>query len=300
MPWKKGQKLKFVHENDAPPPVADIFADHKQALGVPLVHASYRAYAAFPKFLEMHWQAVRPAVERRELFQLGERLRADAFTRMHSYFTLPDLCHDLEDMRFSEGARRELTEVADLFHYYDALLMLILSAQLQAFDTRTGALPRVAAPAPPLPYRFEHAPVRVGEESAPGPIRKLYDDIKRTLALPFVNTEYQAFARWPDFLAAYWKVMRPIVQSPLYAECQYAVRETAWALAREFPQPLELSVSRLTDADISDDDVATIVRITELFVKNFSCLLLNVAAAKIGLEGGTQAPAHEASPTRAA
>ena len=95
--------------------------------------------------------------------------------------------------------------------------------------------------------------------------------------------------RWPDFLAAYWQVMKPVVQSPLYSECQWALRDTTWEMTRELPARIELSCEQLTDAGMSDDDVATCVKITELFVKHLSGMVLNIAAAKIGLEGGTVA-----------
>jgi hypothetical protein len=82
------------------------------------------------------------------------------------------------------------------------------------------------------------------------------------------------------------------------------VRKTAWGLVQELPYPVELTVSQLRDADIGDDDVAALVRITETFVNILSGLVLNIALAKIGLEGGNlgrpQAPPIEAVPQHAA
>ncbi len=33
------------------------------------------------------------------------------------------------------------------------------------------------------------------------PTRAVYEDIKNILQLPFVNTDYRAFARWPSYFA---------------------------------------------------------------------------------------------------
>lgn len=300
MPWRRGNKLKFVRGKDAQGRTAEIYEDIKSTLGVPLVNVMYQAWAAYPAFLDLHWRAVKPALESQQFYRLGDRLRADAYTRTHNYFSIPDLCHQVEDLRFSTGAREELAEAVELFHYSDALLMLIVCAQLQAFDTHSTRPWEAAAPA--LRPVFERRPVLIEEEMAPGPVKKIYEDIKRTNGCPFINTEYRALARWPDFLSAYWQLLKPMMQAPMYAECRYAMRETAWSLAREVRFASDVSVSQLSDAGMEDEDVAALVRITEMFVKNFSGLLLNIAAAKIGMEGGTakiEQP-QEYTPSRAA
>ena len=282
--------------------VAEIYLDIRHRLGLPLVPLVYQIYAAYPLFLELHWNAMRPLVETEDFFRLADRVRADGYTRAHSYFRLPDLCERVEDLRFSTGARQELTATVELLHYKNSLLLLLMAAQLQAFDHVVGR----EAPAEPASARPESGPtpVLVDEERAPAPMRRIFEDLKRTSDVPFVIPDYRALARWPDFLSAYWQVMKPVVQSPLYSECQWALRDTCWEMTRELPAKLELTCEQLTDRGMSDDDVATCVKITELFVKHLSGMVLNMAAAKIGLEGGTvAAPAlvrGEEMPTRAA
>ena len=53
-------------------------------------------------------------------------------------------------------------------------------------------------------------PIFVDEEMAPAPTRKIFDELKRTFGMPVVNSDYRALARWPDFLQAYWDVLKPI------------------------------------------------------------------------------------------
>lgn len=302
MQWKKGQRPKLIREQEATGQTAGIYDEIRRTLGLPFVPLVFQIFAAYPRFLELHWQAVRPAVATEEFFLLADRVRADSYTRAHSYFRVPDLCHHVEDLRFSTGARHELTATTELLHYKDALLLLLLAAQLQAFDHKVGRAGNGTPAGERAP--LSPAPVLLDEERAPGPARKLFDDLKRTFDVPFVIPDYRALARFPDFLAAFWQVMKPIVQSPIYSECQWAVRDTAWEMTRELPGPIELTCEQLTDHGMSDDDVATCVKITELFVKHLSGLTLNIAAAKIGLEGGNvAAPAlrvTEEQPARAA
>ena len=75
-------------------------------------------------------------------------------------------------------------------------------------------------------------------------------------------------------------------------------------MTAQLPLPFELSCEQLTDRGMSDDDVATCVKISELVVRHLSGLVLNIAAAKIGLEGGNvaggEAGEREPVPSRAA
>jgi len=296
MPWRKGQKLRVVSEREATGPVARIYQEIRESLGLPFVPAPFLVFAAVPKLLELEWEALRPFAQSSEFFALAERLRADGYTRVHSYFQIPDLCRQVEDLRFSTGARQELTSTIELLHYADALVLLLMTAQLQAFDRKLGkAASNIGAGTSSGRARFNERPLFIEEATAPGPTRKLYDEIKRTTAMPSVSSDYLAMARWPDFLAAYWQMMKPIVESPLYSMCTSGIRQDACEMARELPVPLSLTCDQLTDAGMADEDVGACVRITEMFVKNLSETLVNVAAAKIGLEGGTTA-AHQLTP----
>jgi hypothetical protein len=287
MPWKKGQRPKVITEHQATGSTAEVFFEIRHSLGLPYVPVPFQIFAAIPKFLELHWAAVRPLVATEEFFALGERLRADAYTRAHSYFHVPDLCERVEDLRFSTGARHELTNAVELLQHANPLVLLLMAAQLQAFDKKVGTQPISTTPATPM--EKHERPTLIEEEHAPAPTRKLYEDIKRTTGLPIVTTDYLVMARWPDFLAAYWQVMKPIVESPIYSECCVAVCDTACDLTHELPGELSLTCEQLTDAGMSDEDVGACVKITELFVKKLSGMLLNISAAKISLEGGNVA-----------
>jgi hypothetical protein len=299
MAQKRPIRFRLLPESEAQGRVREIYAELKQALGVPFVSGLIRAYGAYPQFLEMFWDVVQPVLASRQFFTLADRLRADAYTRAHNYFEIADLGAPLVAMKFSEGARAELTSAVDLFHYEAPVMLLLATAQLQAFEGRLGQ-DRNIEPAP-APVPLDTPPLVIPEETAPAPIRKIYDDMKRTLGLPFINLPYLAFARWPDFLAAYWQVLRPVVESPVYHETQYGIRDTAWAFAREFPRTIDLTQERLEESGIPETAVTALARTTEVFAKMLSGLVLNLAVAKIAVEGGNRpAAAVPKAPHRAA
>lgn len=285
MPWRKGNKLKLVREADAGDRIRPIYEDIKQTLGLPFVNLVFQAFAVYPDFLERQWRAFKPLLQTGEFFEFSDRLRGEAYTRMHNYFAVPDICARLEKEKLSSGILQELTGVVELFHYNNPPLLLLLAAQLQAFEVRIG---REATPTAADHPVFTDRPALIEEDTAPPEIRRVYDDIKRTLGLPMINTDYKAFARYPDFLVAYWDVLKSVSQSPVYSESQQGMRESAWSLVRELPVRVDLTVSHLIDDGLSDDDLSDIIRITDLFLRTLSGLVLNIAVAKIAVEGGNR------------
>ena len=293
MPLSRKRRLSLVREADASGRTLEIYREIKTSLGVPHVNLIFQAYGAYPRFLDLMWKALQPAVETREFFQHADRLGAEAYTRTHNYFLIPDLCSSIRDIQFSTGAQHELTDVVELFHYNNPLLLLIAAMQLHAFEDGPTQR-RTAATGTPHPV-IEEKPVQITEESAPPPTRKIYDEIKRTFGVAFVNSDYQALARWPDFLSLYWNAFKPVASSPLYGESRHALRESALTLASDLPNAPQLSVEHMQDAGLSDEEISPAIHITEEFLENLSGLVLNVAFAKIALEGGNKlrAPARE-------
>lgn len=293
MPWKQGNRLPVVAESAANESTRRVYGEVKQALGEPTLSLFYSALGAYPEFLQMHWRLFGPLARSQELLAMAGRLRADAYTRAHGYLRIPDLRSRLQELTSSETAPQELTAKLEMYHCREAALLLLFSAQMQALD---GPVGRNFQPTPAEPPEFAHEmPIAEAENES---VRRICREIRRGLQLPYLNSEYQALARWPEFLSAYWDVLKDLVQSPLYRECHYGVRETAWVLARELPGPIEMSLDQLTEAAMTQADVASVGRILELFVKNLSGLGLNMAIAKISLEGGNQQMKEAAKPCK--
>ncbi len=290
MAWRKGNRLRGVAERDASGRTREIYQDIKHVLGIPRVGPIFEAYAVYPVFLEMHWTCFRPIVDSQEFFALGDRLRADAYTRVYGYFAVPDLRTSMHAAGISSTDQEEICGVIELFNYANPMLLLIAAAQLQAFEGPVGQpqspTARVERPT------FTPEPKLAGEASPDA--RKLYRDITRTLGMPFVGSAFLALGRWPRFLALYWEALKRVRQSPIYQECTGNLRETAWSLTRELPGVFELTQDQLIHAGMRAEDTSSVVRMTELFVNALGELTLTISVAKIGLEGGSR-PAGEKS-----
>jgi Halocarboxylic acid dehydrogenase DehI len=288
MVWKR-QKLRLVPESEAEGEILEIYAEIKEALGLPYINPMFQALASYPAFFRVFWKTLRPDLETGEFFSLAQRIAAEAYTRVHNYLHVPNLSRRVEEMEFSPGAQEELRDAIDLYLYNNSVLLLIAAAQMQGFENPSASSRPASAPAvhPTHPER----PILVDERNAPPETRKIYDDIKKTMGTPFLNTSYINFGRWPDFLREYWGALKPVMLSPIYEQNRGALHQSALALATELPGPLQLSPSHLEESGISHSDLNAIIQITEFFLTQLSKQLLNIAFAKISLEGGVHSTA---------
>ena len=286
MPSSRRRRLPLVPEADATGRTLEIYQEIKSAVGIPHVNVIFQAYGAHPRFLDAMWNLLRPAVATREFFAKADHLGAEAYTWMHNYFTVPDLCNQIKQVDLSVGTQHELTGVAELLHYNNPLLLLIAAILLQAFEDGPVRTWRAEVGADhPI---FKDKPIKITEEGAPAPIRKIYDDIKRTLGVSYVNTDYQVFARWPDFLSAYWNALKAAFASPIYGESKHSLRESALSLASQLPNAPQLGIEHVNEMDLSSEEMSAVIHITEEFLETLSGLVLNIAFARIALEGGNQ------------
>ncbi|HKD84758.1 MAG TPA: halocarboxylic acid dehydrogenase DehI family protein [Terriglobales bacterium] len=283
MRWKRGNRLRLADENGASPCVREILADVRESFGVPVVPLLYRAYAVFPRFLELHWETFRPVVKSRQFFLLGARLAAECYTRAHNYFAVGNL--DSNGLASSGNVTLPLGQVLDYYQYLDPLLLLIAAAQVQAFEGPVGDASSMAEPAqhPTFPV----GPHLLSDEESTPPMQRIWDERRRLLELAFTSDEHRALACWPEFYQSYWSALKSLIKSPLYTDCQYRMGESALKLARELPVALETTVPQLLEAGLDDQDMSSVARINDAFMQALTGLVLDVTFARIASEGGT-------------
>ncbi len=308
MGWKRGNRLRLVNEGDAPHRTREIFDEIRHDLGLPSVPLLYQAYAVFPQFLERHWQAFRPALQSREFFMLGARMAAESYTRVHNYFEIAALT--MYESHPDVSPKLPISQVLDYYQYLDPLLLLISAAQMQAFE---GPVGKNGNSEPANHPNFPVPPCLLSDQLVSPAVQRSWDERRRILDVAFISDEHRALACWPDFYREYWAVLKSILQSPIYTDCQYRIGESALALVAELPVRVETGVSELLEAGMDGEELSSLVRINEAFMQAMTGLVLDVTFARIGCDGGTRGqsaqqkePANTrkkkkaSSPTRAA
>ena len=292
MPWRKGNRLRLVTETEAHGRTQELYEDIRTTLGLPITPTAFQAFAVVPSFLELAWNALRPVARTQEFFILADRLRADAYTRCYTYFTVPDLCARLEALQYSRGAREEIAASIEMLNHGSGIVLLLLAVLLQSFEGPVGQDCTCERPAIRPVYAVR--PPLVSEDTAPPDVQRIFDDIRKTLKVPHLTAEMRALARWPEFFADYWQALKTAVGSPLYEVCFRGVHETAFSVTREIPLVVELTTEQLSGAGLSEEEIASVVRIADSFVTATVATVLNVAFAKIGMEHGNKSALSQA------
>ena len=115
---------------------------------------------------------------------------------------------EIVGVRSPSEVKREIANIRDMNEVFSHgnfpyLMVASIARRLLEGGGMSGAR---AAPV----FEGRHAPeagvpfLLMEAHHADAPTRALYDDIKTVLGLPFVNTDYRAFARWPSYFHRAW------------------------------------------------------------------------------------------------
>ena len=136
-----------------------------------------------------------------------------------------------------------------------------------------------------------HAPdiqvpfVLMESHHADEPTQAVYGDIKNILQLPFVNTDYRAFARWPSYFALAWKDLREKAGTKAHERiCQNCHDRIASMVATQLPNPGNLSSDALRGAAENDAGLDEVIQVCRLFQWLLPGLITNVAYFRHQLE----------------
>jgi hypothetical protein len=285
MGWKKGQEVQLVPLSEASGRVLEVYRDMQHIVGVPHISSFFQYLGSNPRFLDRFWTTVRPVVQSEAFFSCSSRLRADAYSRVHSYFAVPNIKTEVDQQQFSIGACEELKDCINFFSCSIPMSLLLASLLNEAFAGPVGSSAIQTTPAPPPK---PHRRIVLVDEDTSGPVVKaIFADIRTTTGADVIHTVYRAFARWPDFLQAYWSKIKPITTSELFQQTASSVREDALQITAELPGPFEFNASTLTEVGMNHVEASSLSHTTDMFVHSLAAALLNVSFARIAMEGGS-------------
>lgn len=117
----------------------------------------------------------------------------------------------------------------------------------------------------------------VDASQPPEGIAPIFDDIKRTLGLPLVNSDYRALASWPNYLRHAWDDLKPTIASPAYQQARDQLAIAAWDAVDAFGAPVRLSTQVLVREGIPESEIDNAVQVAQLFSGLLPGLILNIA-----------------------
>ena len=265
---------------------AQWYADMKSVFQVPWMGVVTMAFSHYPHFFETLWDGLRPLAQSKPFAEACLEFRAQTERRAR------DLEPDLIIRRLAAigYAPREIDQIRATIEVFShgnfPYLLTATSARRLLEGHQPGARTEAALFEGRHAAVFEgrHAPVvdvpfvLMEMHHADHDTRAVYDDIKHTLGLPFVNTDYRALARWPSYFALAWRDLKPVVSSPAHAAICAEVHAHADKLMGEvLPNPGGLTADALRNAAIRDGNPDEILQVVSLFQWLLPGLVTNVA-----------------------
>ena len=263
-----------VPENLATGVLKDVYETTKSTLGVPWMGVVTMAFAHYPTFYRALWNGLAPVVRTREFVEACALLRAQA----EEQATLLDpecILGWLHDAGYCEQEVADILACNEVFSAGNMPYLLIATRARLLLEDHTWPL----APGTPELRRSKtfDRPILIEPHHAMTDLAALFDDIRTTLALPFVNTDYRAFARWPSYFDRAWRDLRPRISGPAYEQHVTKVHQTAVQLVQSLPNPTGLTGAQLQKAAREDRQIGDAVEVVRLFQWLLPGLALNVA-----------------------
>ncbi len=270
--------LRPVPEYLAGPELAACYADVRETLQVPWMGVVTMAYARYHDFFDALWQGLRPLVLSRPFVEESRRLRAFIEAGVDD-LSPPPLIGRLETLGYAEREIDEIRNIIEVLSHGNHLYVIV--ATIARLMLEGGEMAgRGDAP------RFEgrHAPeaatpfILLEPHHADGPTSAVYDDVKASLRLPFVNTDYRALARWPSYFALAWGDLKPLVGGNVHEGlCLEFHRRVVDAVVGGLPNPGGLTSKAVREAAQRDAPEGEVLHVARLFQWLLPGLMTNVA-----------------------
>jgi hypothetical protein len=229
------RKPQPVAEHEARGDTARIYHEIRQTLRVTGVNLNFRTWAGFPVFFPVMWAAMQPVAASQPFEAASDGLRSRAV----------DLGLELPPLHVSaalgQSQRYQLARALALYHYINPKLLLftVLVKRALAREPIPGASndTELASRIPFGPPWNMAAMEMVDERPGDARLRRIFQDIKKTLGLSSINSDYRTLGLWPDYLEPAWAALKPTIQTQAYQDAAATLEREAASTADRFATP---------------------------------------------------------------
>lgn len=253
------------------------YEDMKAVFQVPWMGVVTMAFAHYRGFFDLLWAGTRDLCRSTVWVDACADLRSFAEGQAET-LSPPSILPRLGSAGFAPRELSALRETVEVFSHGNFAYLLTATLTRRILEGGEMSADTTAAP-----FTGRHAPdvdvpfVLMEYHHAAGETQSVYDDVMATLGLPFVNTDYRAFARWPTWFAMAWADLKATVQSPDYEPRVQAVHARAVDLATALPNPGGLTGDALRQAAAEAADGGEVLDVARLFQWLLPGLVTNVA-----------------------
>lgn len=254
-----------------------VYEDTKATLQVPWMGVVAMAFADYPHFYETLWQGVRPLCRSGEFVTACRHLRT--FTeRAVQTLEPPPIRSRLNSLGYAPHEISQIAEMIEIFSHGNFPYALIatqarLLLEGHSFPSDANATPFAGRHGPETTAPF----VLMEPHHADRDTRAIYDDVKTTLGLPFVNTDYRALSRWPSYFAIAWGDLRERLATLSHEGIVDQIHDAVVTTALTLPNPGGLRPDLLQASAAADASLKEVRDVVQLFQWVLPGLATNVA-----------------------
>lgn len=254
----------------------DTYEAYKTALQIPWVGVVTMAYAHYRPFFNSWWGALEPVVKTKAYvdasFTLKENLEANI-----KALNPPPITERLVALGYSSRELSEIRNMIDVITHGNfmqlaavcAARLLLEGGELEGGPVGESASERgFTAKAPFVLIEPHHA---LADQTA------IYEDIKTTLGLPFINTDYRCFSRWPSYFNLAWADLRKIIPTDPYENFVLNEHNALYDAVKKLPNPTGLTADTLKRAASQNGQGKDVLETVRLFSWLLPGLVTNVA-----------------------
>ncbi len=265
-------KPKPVREIEAEGEIERVYHEIKQSMRASGINLNFRTWAAFEKFFPAMWDRMRPIVETGAFEHGADEIRSESvgFAGKLGKIEAKSKVH------LGESQKYQIVKALELYHYINPKLLVFTSKVKQALEDESQEGIQYAENTeliergiPLKMYPME----MIGEDPEDERLAKIFEDIKETLSLSSINSDYRTLALWADYLEAAWNELKPIVQTDEYKKASDNLRTAAQNLASRLPA-IALSKKQVEDLG---EDADEILKTTEKFERLLPSLIINIS-----------------------
>lgn len=236
-----------IAEYEAADEIERVYHEIRQTLRVSGVNLNFRTWAGQDALLPVLWDALKANAGTMTFEHAADQLRIQA----SRFASESGRLNAKLQAKLGESQAFQVRGTLLLYHYVNPKLLLITSAIRLALqgDSRSGgeecppaAHDRIKIGIPPAMLPMEMEDEMPEDEQ----LKAVFADIKETLSLKSINSDYRTLALWPDYLDAVWRRLKPHVGTTQYVAAVDRLREQSQSLAARLPYKVLIANKRRT------------------------------------------------------
>ena len=253
------------------------YTSTKLAFNVPWMGVVAMAFAKYPFFYNALWEYMHPLSDSLEFNKLCKKI-VNISKRKAIELRPKSIIKNLEKIGYSNYEIKKIYEVNQVFTIGN-MPYLIMATTARILLEKGELLNRSSYNKNKynkISYNEAHL-LLMEQHHADNSLKEVYKSIKFNLGLPFINTDYRAFARWPSYFITSWKYFLPALLSKEYEKKVLEIHNFVIKEVLSLPNPNKITSIKIITAAKKDNKLNEIKKVVNLFQWLLQGLVTNVA-----------------------